>query len=115
MPCRHVLLLLRRDPIQRFISALGTVRGRSQGPRISNLSAFEAYGREALGRLKAEQGRCYRARKYGTYMSVLLLHLAPQTFFASLVPADAQVTYSTIDDFAAGRSGLPCTFTPAPR
>ena len=31
----------------------------------------------------------------------------------ALVPADAHVTYSTIDDFVAGRSGLPCTFTPA--
>ena len=29
------------------------------------------------------------------------------------MPADAHVTYSTIDDFVAGRSGLPCTFTAA--
>ena len=105
-PCRHVLLLLRRDPIQRFISALGTVRGRSKGPRIPNSTAFESYGRAMLRRLKAEKDRCGG-------ISVLLLHLAPQSFFASLVPTDAHVTYSTIDDFVAGRSGLPCTFTPA--
>ena len=112
-PCRNVLLLLRRDPIQRFISALGTVRGRSKGPRIPNITAFESYGRAILQRLKAEKERCYRARSYGGGISVLLLHLAPQSFFASLVPADAHVAYSTIDDFVAGRSGLPCTFTAA--
>ena len=123
--CTRVIVLVR-DPIERLISSIGTVsnrigcrnmasfRNETWCRRMISVSDFEAYTSSALKSYRHLQGMCYTHLDRHSVApspgkdSVLMseLHLAPQTFFARLLPVGAQIYPLTV----AQLSSLASTF-----
>mmetsp|Transcript_30998 Transcript_30998/g.51382 ORF Transcript_30998/g.51382 Transcript_30998/m.51382 type:complete len:291 (-) Transcript_30998:645-1517(-) len=108
--CRHVLFPFR-DPLERFISGLGTVYHRVgkhrtvydleftqiMGPdslALHSFSDLEAYCRNIISFL---QTNIFKCKGLGT-----LTHLLPQVLFAAVLPPQAQLYGATIEALDQG-------------